>query len=170
MFEYICPVCGNSLQKSNAEYLCKNNHSYDISKQGYINLLMSSKSFHGDSKAMIMARHDFLKKGYYSHLLQKICHSVSSYAPQGGRILDMGCGEGYYTSELPSEFLSVGGIDISKDAISIAAKRKSGALFAVASASKLPVADNSVDIALSVFAPFYIDEIKRILKKSGVFM
>lgn len=38
-----CPVCGELLNKSDKAYKCKNNHSFDIAGQGYVNSLQSGK-------------------------------------------------------------------------------------------------------------------------------
>ncbi len=128
----ICPVCGNDLDISENSYICRNNHCFDIAKSGYVNLLLSKhsgKSIHGDNKLMLQARRNFLEKGYYSPLRDELCAMVSRNF-SGGVILDAGCGEGYYTSavydalrqaEVP---VDIYGIDISKIAVEMAAKRK----------------------------------------------
>ena len=71
----MCPVCGDSLEFCEKYYKCKRNHSFDISKKGYVNLLMSNASGdkrHGDDKAMAEARRDFLNRGYYFPLAEAI--------------------------------------------------------------------------------------------------
>ena len=37
----LCPKCRLPLTKLDRTYKCSNNHSYDISKYGYVNLLLS---------------------------------------------------------------------------------------------------------------------------------
>ncbi len=41
-----CPICNESLveNKTKRLFCCANNHSYDISKKGYVNLLISNKN------------------------------------------------------------------------------------------------------------------------------
>jgi len=111
---FICPVCKSRLFKLQNQFKCLKGHSFDISKEGYVNLLMSNAQGkrHGDDKLMVKARKSFLDKGYYSFLRDKINEIIGS----GNTVLDSGCGEGYYT-ELFSENNDVLGIDISKEAL-----------------------------------------------------
>ena len=67
----ICPICKEKLQIVNNSYKCINNHSFDISKSGYTNLLIS-KTNSGDNQEMVNARFVFLNKGYYKNLALKI--------------------------------------------------------------------------------------------------
>ena len=65
-----CPVCAGALEKRAGAYLCPKNHSFDIAKSGYVNLLLnSSQGHHGDDKLMVRARRDFLDKGYYDRFI-----------------------------------------------------------------------------------------------------
>ena len=69
---FICPVCKEKLCIQNKSLVCSNNHTFDIAKSGYVNLLLSKqagKNVHGDNKLTVRARRDFLSKGYYSRLL-----------------------------------------------------------------------------------------------------
>ena len=72
----LCPNCKKKLIRVENSYKCENNHSFDISKQGYINLMLNSKNS-GDNKEMIMSRHEFLKKGYFENLLNQICNIIA---------------------------------------------------------------------------------------------
>ena len=73
----LCPNCKEKLEKNGNTYKCLNNHSFDISKQGYVNLLLNSKNS-GDNKEMITARHEFLKKGYFDNLLNSIASIINT--------------------------------------------------------------------------------------------
>ena len=143
---------------------CFLGHSFDKSKDGYVNLLMknASNKRHGDDKLMVVARKNFLDKGYYSLLRQSVAEVLGS----GNLVLDSGCGEGYYTSCF-AENNTVLGIDISKDALKYAAKRCKKATFAVASISDIPLIKSSVDAVLNIFAPDSPKEFSRILKNGG---
>ena len=71
-----CPVCAGALEKRAGAYLCPKNHSFDIAKSGYVNLLLnSSQGHHGDDKLMVRARRDFLAKGYYDRFLPRCTHA-----------------------------------------------------------------------------------------------
>ena len=77
MAGFICPVCGKALELRDRSYICPEAHCFDVSKSGYVNLLMSQKSGnHGDDKLMVKARRDFLEKGYYDALRDKITETV----------------------------------------------------------------------------------------------
>ena len=39
-----CPVCGEKLNIDGKAFKCANSHSFDIAKQGYVNLLLTNKS------------------------------------------------------------------------------------------------------------------------------
>lgn len=166
---FICPVCKSALLQKDKSYVCKNGHCYDISKKGYVNLLMSQASssrHHGDDKTMAIARREFLNSNHYAPLCNAICSFLTK-----GSILDIGCGECYYLSEICKQNPKIigYGIDISKEILEVASARVKplGIKTAVASGAHLPFADQSFDYALSVFAPVTDLEVFRVLKKGG---
>lgn len=174
---FVCPVCGGQLQRLGNSFKCPLSHNFDISKFGYVNLLMSSKSSakrHGDDRLMVRARRDFLDKGYYKFLCDELCGVCEEFLADGATVLDAGCGECYYSSVIlqslcqADKHINMNGVDISKDALEFAFKRKSGVSTAVASVFNLPVADNSVDAVLNVFSPEAFEEYRRVLKKGGI--
>jgi 23S rRNA (guanine745-N1)-methyltransferase len=177
MSNFICPVCGKGLKSNGKSLSCENNHSFDIAKSGYVNLLLSQHvktKRHGDDKLMVSSRRDFLNKGYYNLLLDKVSKTIEKYAKNGCKILDAGCGECWYTSNI-YEYLIRSGIklemlalDISKDALAAGAKRNKEIELAVASVFNLPVKENSCDMVLSFFAPFSSAEFNRVLKKCAI--
>ena len=176
-----CPVCGEELNRVERSYKCVNNHTFDMGKQGYVNLHMSNEKRSknpGDDKAMIISRKNFLEKGYYKKIsgtLNKIIlDDIKSRKLEGEiNLLDVGCGEGYYTNLLRDELNNseienhIVGVDISKDGIIHAARSYKGIEWIVASGSKLPIQDNSLDYVICMFS--YIDplEYRRVLKKDG---
>ena len=172
MSNFICPVCKSEISLFERTYKCQNNHCFDLSKDGYVNLLMSQQSSlkrHGDDKLMVKARRDFLEKGFYNDLRQALCETLKDALPDDSTIVDVGCGEGYYTSEISKvNDFKIFGIDISKDALKYAAKSLKNAQFAVASAFSLPFSDKSVDCVLNVFAPSAYEEFSRVLKDGGL--
>lgn len=172
MSVFICPVCKCELEKSTGAYRCSNNHSFDISKFGYVNLLMSQQSAqkrHGDDKLMVSARRDFLSKGFYKKLCDALCGAVSANLKQNSVVADVGCGEGYYSQAIcENTGVKLCGIDISKDALRYAARSMKLSEFAVASAFELPFADESIDCVLNVFAPSAYDEFHRVLNNNGL--
>lgn len=173
MSAFCCPVCGENLENQEKAYICPNRHSFDKAKSGYVHLLThtSGAKGHGDNKAMVTARRDFLETGAYAELRTAVVQTAEKYTPNGGVLLDSGCGEGYYTEAICTALdghAAVLGFDISKDAVNLAAKRCKLAQFAVASAFRMPMADASVDVLTEIFSPFSEAEFARVLKKDGV--
>lgn len=162
----ICPVCGSLLSKETNRYCCKNNHSFDVAKEGYVNLLRSSKSgdLIGDDKLSARSRRDFLNKGYYRALRDALCNI---FADKQGKVLDICCGEGYYTAALGTNpNLEIYGFDIAREMVRLASKRGNGTYF-VANMASIPVEEESMDYAVHLFAPFQEQSFSRVLKPGG---
>lgn len=172
MKELICPVCSRKLILSKNIYKCESNHCFDVSKYGVVNLSLnnkSSKKRHGDDKMMVLARKIFLDSGYYEPIQKAVVTLCEKYCKKGGVLLDAGCGEGYYTSAVADAINADGvyGIDISKDALRWFKKRIADATPIVSSIFKMPIADESIDILINMFAPLPEKEFMRVLKKEG---
>lgn len=171
-----CPNCTSILDKVGKVYKCSNNHSFDVSKEGYINLLLANKKRNlnpGDNKSMINARESFLSQGYYDFLVQSIeslIQTNSSITKSDlSCFLDLGCGSGYYSrSILSSENYKKFGIDISKNAIAKAAKLDKKSTYIISSVFDLPLNDSSIDVVLNVFSPIDMSEVMRVLKPEGL--
>jgi 23S rRNA (guanine745-N1)-methyltransferase len=171
---FICPLCQTPFQQINKTQICENNHHFDIAKENYLNLLpVQSKSSKnpGDNKEMMSARRDFLNAGGYLPLAEKVAKIGKQYLKinKHANLLDLGCGEGYYTNiiknALPDH--SVYGLDISKIAIRYAAKRYTNVGFCVASAYQIPLPDNSIDLMIRIYAPSKAEELIRVIKENG---
>lgn len=163
---YHCPLCKHSLVKRAHTLHCDNKHAFDFAKEGYVNLLpvqQKNSKQPGDSLEMVKARRAFLEQGFYSFLQHKLQTIVSKLQPH--TIIDLGCGEGFYTHALAQKIsASVYGVDISKSAIKYAAKRYPHCHFSVASISQAPFADEFADVLVSVFAPLFENELNRLAK------
>ena len=146
-------------------------HCYDRSSAGYVNLAGAKQSGGGDDAALIRARTSFLEKGHYAPIAVQVCRALTEFCGSG-KVLDAGCGEGYYAAQMAKAGFSVLGVDLSKRGITHAAKQATRegleALFAVAGIFTLPVADASVDAVVSMFAPVCEAEFLRVLKPGGV--
>lgn len=162
----ICPVCGEPLRFCEKAASCSVGHRFDLAKEGYVNLLRSSKSGDkiGDDKFSARSRRDFLNKGYYALLKDTL---TALFSEKNGSVLDICCGEGYYTSALGQNAnLRLYGFDISKEMVRLGAKR-GAAVYFVANMASIPVANASFDYAIHLFAPFQEQEFSRILKPGG---
>ncbi len=167
----ICPVCKQELEVYNRIYKCTNNHCFDIAKEGYVNLNSSNKSGDsvGDNKEMANARRDFLSSGYFEVLAKAVADCAIEYSHDGGSVLDICCGEGYYTDFLTRQLKrNFYGFDLSKNMVRLASKRKCDATFFVANIANIPIKSNCVDFAFHLFAPFHSEEFSRILADDGV--
>lgn len=170
--EVICPVCCNELEIHGKTYKCQNNHSFDISKHSVVNLSLnnkSSKKRHGDDKLMVIARKNFLDKGFYEPILKAVTELAEKNCQNTSVFVDAGCGEGYYTNAVAKSIntKTTIGIDLSKEALRYFKKRNDTATAIVSSIFKMPVKSESVDLALNMFAPNATDEFLRILKRNG---
>lgn len=174
---FVCPLCGGALSDTAPVRRCPAGHCFDRAKEGYVNLLLSQKSkeaHHGDDKRMVAARRRFLDKGHYRCLQQAVVDAAREYAVPKARVLDAGCGEGYYTAAVDAALTEAGlapavaGVDISKEAVKQAGRRDRALELAVASVFRLPVADGGADLVLSLFAPKAEAEWHRVLSADGV--
>lgn len=168
-----CPVCKNDLIAETKRFVCANNHSFDIAKQGYVNLLLSSQmaSKHpGDSADMLADRHAFLEAGFYQPLRDRIVTWLTELQVSNTReqtVLDLGCGEGYYTAEFIADERKVFGLDIAKPALAMAAKRAKEITWCVGTSRALPFHDGSIDVVTNIFCRPHLPEIKRVLQDDG---
>ena len=136
----------------------------------------SSAKRHGDDKLMVKTRTEFLEKGYYNNLRDRIGELAHKYTGKTVNVLDVGCGECFYTRyvadylENSGKKVTVCGIDISKSALTAAAARRKDFSLRVGSIYRLPLADNSRDLILNIFAPHSEKEFRRVLKPGGVYI
>lgn len=164
----ICPICRSPLAPAERSLACVNRHGFDRAKEGYVNLLpvQQKKSLDpGDNPAMVQARRDFLEAGHYGPLREAVVERLRALKPES--LLDIGCGEGWYTRGMAAVAAEVTGLDIAKPAVRIAAKKHPGITWLVASAAQLPVADTAMDAVCSLFSPLPVAEMARVLKPGG---
>ena len=171
--ELLCPICGNTLTRQDRRYVCEKNHSFDIARQGHVNLLpvQNKRSLNpGDTAQQVISRREFLDGGYYAPIRDALCNLAKDHGCRGP-ILDVGCGEGYYSAEL-ARILNADllGLDISKEAVRYAAGRYKNAAWICASAARLPVKDESVGLLTSLFAITIAEEFHRVLGADGAYI
>lgn len=174
----ICPVCSAPLTEADSSMRCPNGHSFDLASSGYCNLLTGNRNgkFIGDDRDMVAARRRFLESGAYAPLRDALCRLLLSLTEEraGLSLLDAGCGEGYYTRAAAGALAEAGrlkqavGADISKAATRYAAGRDRSVRYVTANSYRLPVADGTADLILSLFAPAPAEEFLRILAPRGL--
>ncbi len=224
----LCPVCGAGLAQAGKTLQCPSSHSFDIAREGYVNLLLrdrKSSRLLGDKREMLEARRRFLSRDFYRPLSDAINEQIDHYLARTSKpeekpspvcILEVGCGEGYYLarlkryldrlsepgsrekigdsqprlaggtgstrparraggsppvfSQLPGRFHYFG-MDISKEAVRLAAKQYQGIGFFVADVKrKILMADHSVAVLLNLFAPRDAAEFDRVVAKQGLLL
>ncbi|WP_237054759.1 putative RNA methyltransferase [Microbulbifer sediminum] len=171
---WLCPVCHTAIENTRESWRCTNGHSFDRAREGYVNLLPANRKRSrepGDSADMLRARRRFLEAGHYRPLVDAI-NGLLPYR-SGRQLLDIGCGEGFYTRQLrhagwPAGAL--GGIDISKAGARMAARSQPGIQYVVAGSYAIPVQTDSVDHLLRVFAPAADSELQRVVNPGGTLL
>jgi len=168
-----CPVCKMPLAREGNTCRCISGHSFDIARQGYVNLLVvqQKRSLQpGDTRQQVLSRRAFLDGGYYEPIAEALCQLACDHGCTGP-VLDVGCGEGYYSARLASVLKAeLTGLDISKEAVRCAAARYKDAQWLCASAAHLPVADSSAGLVTSLFALTVPGEFSRVLRPDGAFI
>ncbi len=171
--ELICPICGAPLLRKEKAYCCEKQHSFDIAKQGYVNLLtvQQKHSLHpGDTREQVLSRREFLESGVYTPILSALTAAAKKHGASGP-ILDVGCGEGYYGSRLSDALQTeLLGVDISKEAVRCAAAKYKSATWVCATASHLPVASHSAGMITSLFSLTMPEEFHRCLRQDGLLL
>lgn len=184
---FICPICGGALTISSNVAVCSARHSFDIAREGYANLLPAGnkrKGIEGDTAEMLKARRQFLDAGYYQPLLllltTKTTELTRQFVSKVGKnvnavVFESGCGEGYFIGNIDKtlkesgyEGVSTAGMDISKHAAKLAAKRYPGVFFFVSDVGlRVPLRDSSVHFLLNIFSPRNVSEFARIVANGG---
>ena len=169
--ELLCPICGAPLARQEKSWQCQNRHSFDIARQGYVNLLpvQQKRSLQpGDTREQVLSRREFLDGGFYAPIVEALCALAEGCT---GPVLDAGCGEGYYSTRLADALgAELIGLDISKEAVRCAAAKYKNALWLCASAAHLPVKDGSIGLLTSLFAVTLPEEFHRVLRPGGSFV
>ncbi len=188
VFPLICPVCSHPLDLVERTLRCEGRHSFDIAKEGYVNLMLGHKKgarIQGDEKEMLQARRTFLERGWYQPLSDAINQQVWEHLQQHKLIgpqlalVDLGCGEGHYLGRLEAslgekaaaQHNPLFGLDIAKDAVRMASRRHRNIRFLVSDANrKLPFSDGSTACLLNIFSPRNGAEFARVIHPTGMLL
>ena len=163
-----CPRCQSAFELNGASLICENRHCYDLSRRGYVNLAPShDQNAEKYDAELFDSRRLVFEHGFYQPVAQAIAQWLSD---KPLTVLDAGCGEGYYARLLAQQFpqAQILGLDISRDAITAAARETGRANWLVADLKHLPVADASADVLLDVLTPADYAEFGRVLKPDGI--
>ena len=168
---FVCPICQENLALVESSLKCSNRHSFDLAKFGYVNLAPQIKQSTNYDKENFQNRQQILEAGFYQNILKGISDILAT-KPSAKTVLDIGCGEGFYSRKLQEShsdktFYS---FDISKDSVQIAAKSEANwaVNWFVGDLARLPIKDTSMDILLDIFSPANYGEFRRVLSKDGI--
>lgn len=170
--QLICPLCQSGISVEGLKLVCNNNHSYDIAKQGYVNLL-NQKNITKYNQDLFTARNDvIMNSSFFDQLHKKLTEMIKKYNFFNSlSILDAGSGEGSHLIKLHKKILraenlveTLVGIDISKEGILTAAKHSQDQSWFVADLANIPFKAQTFDILLNILSPANYEEFNRVLK------
>ena len=168
---FACPICQENLTLVESSLKCENRHSFDLAKFGYVNLVPQIKQSANYDKENFQNRQQILEAGFYQAILDALSTMLSSLETSK-TILDIGCGEGFYSRRLQESHpdKTFYAFDISKDSVQIAAKSEPdwAVNWFVGDLARLPIKDTSMDILLDIFSPANYGEFRRVLSKDGI--
>ena len=168
---FACPICQENLTLVETSFKCCNRHSFDLAKFGYINLEPQIKQSANYDKENFQNRQQILEAGFYQAILEAVSDLLSN-SKNAKTILDIGCGEGFYSRKLQERHpdKTFYAFDISKDSVQIAAKSEPNwaVNWFVGDLARLPIKDASMDILLDIFSPANYGEFRRVLSKDGI--
>lgn len=153
---------------------CVAGHSFDQARQGYTTLRSGKPSRHiADTAEMVAARDKFLSSGHYEPLAEEVSRLTVEHANHDGLIIDLAGGTGYYLAQVLNDLEHCSGIcfDLSTYALRRAARAHPNAVaLGVDLRERLPLKSQCAAIALSIFGPRNVPELKRVLQHGGIFV
>ena len=168
---FACPICQENLTLVESSLKCNSRHSFDLAKFGYVNLAPQIKQSANYDKENFQNRQQILESGFYQAILEGISDLLAT-KPSAKTILDIGCGEGFYSRKLQESHSdkTFYAFDISKDSVQIAAKSEPNwaVNWFVGDLARLPIKDASMDILLDIFSPANYGEFRRVLSQNGI--
>jgi 23S rRNA (guanine745-N1)-methyltransferase len=173
----ICPVrgCGRPLGEVGGALACEARHSFDRAKGGWVNLLgpQDKRSRDpGDAREAVLARRRTAERGLHAPLLAVLGRELAKARAGAAEpaLLDVGCGDGFILDAVdPGAPWQRWGVDISREAIEIAARAYPACRWLVANADRrLPFADGSFQAITTITGPKNSAEFRRLLAPGGV--
>jgi 23S rRNA (guanine745-N1)-methyltransferase len=167
-----CPHCGGDLALGEGVVRCEAGHSFDVARQGYVNLLTgSARAGSGDTTAMVAAREAVLGAGHLDPIADALAGEARRAAGSDGCVVDLGAGTGRYLARVLDALPSLHGValDVSAAALRRAARAhpRIGAVGCDVW-GPLPLRNQVADLVLNVFAPRNGAEMARVLRPDGV--
>jgi len=99
----------------------------------------------------------------YDRLEKKAIDRLLSPAPNGGKLLEIGCGTGHWSQYFSTKGFEVTGVDISERMIAVARQKNiAGGTFEVADTERLPFADGTFDVSAAITALEFVSDPARV--------
>lgn len=174
--DFICPYCKEKMHIEDSSLRCINNHTFDVTKKGTINFIISTKIKESKiyNEELFSSRRKFIEKEYYKQVYELIASDINKLNLNNIKILDLGCGEGIHSINILKKIKNnykYFGFDYSKDAINLASDYNSSNRFYFdGDVNNIPIATNSIDVIIDFLSPYSESEVKRVLKKGGLFI
>jgi 23S rRNA (guanine745-N1)-methyltransferase len=164
-----CPHCGRALELDDRTARCATGHTFDVARQGYLNLLAGRRHPAGDTAGMVAARERFLAAGHFAAVAGAVADAVARAAAADGGIVELGAGPARYLAAALERL--PGAVGVAVDASAPALRRAARAHPRIAAIGAdawgdLPLRDGAAAAVLCVFAPRG-EEIARILAPGG---
>lgn len=174
--DFICPYCKEKMYFAGESLKCTNKHTFDITKKGTINFIISPKIKESKiyNEKLFTCRRKFIENGYYNDVYELIANEINDLNLDDITILNLGCGEGIHSMNILSKIKSnykYFGFDYSKDAINLASDcNSSNRFYFNGDVNNIPIASDGIDVIIDFLSPYSESEVKRVLKKGGIFI
>ena len=174
--DFICPCCKEKMYFAGESLKCTNKHTFDVTKKGTINFIISPKIKESKiyNEKLFTCRRKFIENGYYNDIYKLIANEINNLNLDNIKILDLGCGEGIHSINILNKIKNCYryfGFDYSKDAINLASDYNSSKRFYFnGDVNNIPIASDSIDVIIDFLSPYSESEVKRVLKKGGIFI
>ena len=178
-FIFRCPICHSPMKVMDEKSLvCENKHTFDFTKQGYVNLLKNPVKTKYEKNLFEARRRLMTESGFFEPVCEEIAKIIQQHASlKTGTftILDTGCGDGSHLNQISNilqtnndnKFVGVG-IDLSKEGINVASKYHMNKIWCVADLANTPFKDKQFDTILNILSPSNYEEFNRLLKEDGM--
>jgi len=171
-----CPICHQRMKVIHFKsIICSNHHTFDFTKQGYINMLTRSTKQRYDDKLFVARQTSIVESNLYLTLHAKILETIDEYLVNTGPltiIFDAGCGEGSHLQKIvakrPNQKTIGIGLDIEKEGIKMAAKNYRNLIWLVGDLANIPLMNESCHVVLNILSPANYMEFNRILSFEGI--
>lgn len=156
--------------------VCAQYHCFDLSKQGYVNLMTHGIKTKYD-KQMFDSRKRICNSGFFDPLMGRLSENIiheEKFHGEPLKVLDAGCGEGSHLAHLGEKlklkdkqsFVGVG-VDISKEGISMAARENPHMIWCVGDLANCPLSNQQFQFILNILSPANYAEFQRMLSDDG---